>query len=205
MDTNNSATRNAISEDLGVSRDVSAGGAVERQVARMDVAKLAQDLHAYTDEALNRSVPETVVARIVDAVLPSKTRAAHRRAETEMVVARLDSRVAIARSIYSGQEAQVTAMIDTTVKAVRLQAAEDVAVRGLDAAGRVDDEIARSGAAFDRKLDADVETAALLKSNIAKHASATRLEHRISMRTKLEEEVMGNVARAIKGSGRKQP
>jgi len=204
MDTNNDTARSAILGDLGVAQDRQVAGVSQRPPARMDVTKIARDLQDYTDGALNRSVPETLIERFIDAVMPSKARALQRRAEGEMVEARIESRIAMARTIYNGQVEQVAAMIDTAVRDVRLQAAEDVAVRGLDAADRVDSEIARSGAVFDRKLEADVEAAASLKTNIAKHAAATRLEQRIAMRASVEKEAMNNVREAVRSSRRER-
>lgn len=191
-------TRSAIEADLGVGPAApSTALSARTHAARADVARLAIDIRRHTDDLLVQSAPETIGQRVVDALLPSPIRKAKRRAEVQLVEARLNAGVAAANEIYGAQTEQVRAMVEVYTKSAKLQTAEEIAARGIGAATKVDGEIERSGAAFDRALEQSIAEATSLKTESARHAAADRIQRRIALRATVEEAAMERVRDAI--------
>lgn len=190
-------TRTAIEADLGVGPATTTSVAMAATPARADVSRLAIDIRRHTDNLLAQSAPETIGRRIMDALLPSPISKAKRDAEVQLVGARLNGVVAAANEFYGAQTEQVKAVVETYVNAAKMQTAEEIAARGIGAATKVDGEIDRSGAAFDRALEQSVTEAKSLESQSARHAAADRIQRRITMRATVEEAAMERIRNAV--------
>lgn len=186
----------AIEADLGVP----VGGRSSRSGAlvRNDVAATAQDIQRHALALVdNTSVPQTLVGKVLDAFVPDPIRRERRRGDETMARNEVAARVKIHEAVRGAQVRQVEAMADAYGRACEVQAEEEVGVRALQAVSNVDAEIGRSGAAFDRTLDAEVKDAATLESAVARSSRAERLQRRVDLRAEAEEAIVRNVREAL--------
>lgn len=198
--TTNDNTRSAIEQDLGLAVDAERRNSVMPvQASRTDVRRMAEDIREHTDEIMSRSGTEGFVQRVLDHFAPSTTRTIQQRTDRELLKTRLEAQVTMAQEIYSATIQEVATMANTVVKAVQLQASEDIAARGIAAATHVGDMIAQSGEAFDHSIDKMVATASDLTSATARGARADRIARQITMRAAVEEEAMNNICDAVRG------
>lgn len=194
----------AIERDLGVapSRGSSTKG---RQLVRRDVVTTAQELQQHAIALVDHtSVPETVVGRLVDSIFPDPIRRERRRGDQQLAKTEIDSRVRIHAVVRGAQVQQAESWAEAFATACQLEAEEEIGRRAMEAATTIDNEIAQSGAEFDRRVEAEVhDGAANLKTEVAKRALADRLHRRIRLRGEIEEAILHSVRDVIVSPGRK--
>lgn len=195
--------RNAIDADLGIS--LKATSVVPRtNFSHGELARVSADIRSDVSHLLNQSAPETLGQKVLDAFLPSPVRAAKRRGDTALVQVAVDTRVAVFAAMAGAQVKQMEALAESYAVTAELQTKELIAMKGIDVAGAVDDEIERSGAIFDKKIDESVKQAGALTSNSARASASDRIRRRMELRGRIEDAAMNGVCDAVSGV-RKRP
>jgi hypothetical protein len=186
-----------IEEDLGVTVG-RASAARSRSVVSSDVVSVSKDIQRHAVALVeNTSIPETTVGRLLDSLFPDPIRRERRKGDESIARAEIGARVRIHEAVKEAQVRQVETLAEAYGRACVLQAQEEIGVRALEAATKVDAEIGRSGAEFDRVIEAEVKEAASLESQSARTARAERLQRRISLRGEVEEVILEAIRDAV--------
>ena len=185
-----------VDNDLGLNRRTPV--AVRSNLGRTDVLRVSSDVQDEANRLMTSSAPETIVQRVLDVLAPSDVRRERRRGEKEVIRQEVDARVAIHRAIKGAQVIVIEKQAEAYATACQLSAVEEVAVRAMETETKIEQEIKRSGAEFDRGIDEDVQHALKLTTESARESAADRIERLKLMRGEVERVLMENVAEAIR-------
>lgn len=183
----------AVDTDLGVSSSVVATSTRGRNA----LVRSVDDIQRSANQAMTVGAPETLFGKIIDAIAPSGARRERRRGDEDLVRAEVDAQVAIHKQVKAAHMRQIVAFTDAYATSAELEASNEIALRGLEAARCVDAEIDRTGTAFDRAVDQAVLEGAALQSSSARHSAAERLKRRIAARGELEDIVLDGLRDAL--------
>ena len=186
----------AVEADLGIVRHSSS--TPTSPLYRHEVMGSVEDIQRRADQLMNQTAPHTVIERILDRIAPSAVRREKARGDQALVRAEVDAQVTIHQHVKEATVRRMAAFSNTYAMACELEAAKEIAARGLEVAARVDEEIDRCGAEFDESIDFAVDRARTLRSNSALDGAADRIERRKAMRGEIEELVMEEVRKAMR-------
>ena len=198
MKKRNRRTAQSIDADLGL----------QRRVAVVPTSPVkATELSRTVDTAKRRAVelmgapgPQTVVDRIIDRFLPSPARQERERVDQEILRAEGSAMVKVHEITTGALVHELSVTADVWEKTIELRGVEEIGVRALEVADRLDSEIARTGEAFDGVIDQAVNQARSHKSATARTLAADRIEMRADLRARVEEALAERVVRVVQRS-----
>lgn len=183
----------AVDADLGVSTSLSSNVR-----GRSEMVRMVDDIQRHTNTAMNASAPETILGKVIDMIAPSAARQEQKRRDAELLGIEVGAQISIHRHVKDAQVRQIAAFSEAYGTAAELEAANEIAARGIEVAGRIDAEIERTGEKFDQAIDEAVVQASALQSSSARFSASERLKRRIEMRGEIEDLAMDGVRGALR-------
>jgi hypothetical protein len=190
-----------IERELGINID--AESTRTRAIAPRDITSTARDLQRHASDLVDNAVgPDGVIGTVLDHFFPDPVRREQRKGNLRMAQVEIGARVQIHESVKEAQVKQVKVLATAFGVACELEAEEEIGRRAIETAKILDEEISRSGAEFDRRLDAEIAQRTELKSDVAKLALGRRLQRRMEAREEIEDAILQSVSNAVRGAGR---